>query len=495
MLDDVRSNVRRTAAALVGGLCLIALTLGYWQVWRAADLGQDAANPRIAEARLFQPRGRILDRTGQVLAVSESMPQGTRRRYADPSLVHTLGLHSPRFGDTNLEAVYDAELRGERSPSMWDRLVAELLHRPAQPADLVVTIDRGVHQAAVAALGNARGAIVAIDPRTGAVLALASTPFFNPNAPDDELARVQTDPGQPLFNRAVQATYVPGSTFKTVTAAAVVDRSLVDLSRPFRCTSAVRVGTYSVDCRNSQHVPRLTYAQAFAWSSNRVFGLSGLLLNAPPPLNPWLDDQPPGPYPLDLTKPSADILDEYARRFGFYREVPFDVGVSVSRLKHDATEWSPELLVQTAFGQGEIQATPLQMALVAAAVANEGRVPRPYLASELRAGGSVRTLHEAGDFFSRAVSSESARTLTDFMVEGVENGYAAGAAIRGVRVGGKTGTAEVGDGTSHAWFIGFAPADEPRVAIAVILEHQGSGSDVAAPAAQRVIRAALDAAR
>jgi len=499
VLDDVRANLRRTALVLFGCFGVIALALGYWQVWRATDLSQDPANPRVADERQGQPRGRILDRTGVVLAESESTPQGTRRHYADPSLVHTIGFHSDRFGDTNLEAMYDAELRGERSLSLTDRLGQALFHHAARPDDLVLTIDKRIHDVAVQALGKSDGAIVAIDPRSGAVLALVSKPFFDPNASDEQLAKLQSDPAQPLFNRAVQALYVPGSTFKTVTATAALDTNLVDLNRPFMCTTAIKIGTYSVDCKNSQHVPRLTYKQAYAWSSNRVFGLTGLLLGFPKlaPINPWLDDKPPGPYPWTepgaSVQPSADVLIDYARRYGFERTIPFELPISVSQVKQSSTEWTPELLVQTSFGQGELQVTPMQMALIAAAVANGGRVPTPYVAAELRNGGASRQLHEPGQFFSIASSSDTANTLASFMVEGVDNGYAAKAAIPGVKVGGKTGTAEVGDGTSHSWFIGFAPADAPRVAVAVIMEHLGSGSDFATPAAQSVMRAALAA--
>ena len=495
MLDDLRANVRRAALALLVCFGVVALALGYWQVWRATDLGQDPANPRVAEEHLVQPRGRILDRTGQVLAASD----GQRRSYAEPSLVHTIGFHSDRFGDTNVEAAYDLELRGERSLSVLDRLAQSLFHKPPQPNDLVLTIDKRIHDAAVAALGTADGAIVAVDPRSGAVLAIVSRPFFDPNASDEQLARLQSDPAQPLFNRALQGLYVPGSTFKTVTATAALDAHLVDLNEPFLCTTAIRIGPYPVDCKNSQHVPRLTYKQAYAWSSNRVFGLTGLLLGFPnlAPINPWLDDKPPGEYPW--TQPgtsirsSADVLTDYARRFGFERTIPFDLPVATSQIKKSATEWTPELLVQTAFGQGELQVTPMQMALMAAAVANGGRVPTPFLADELRSDtrGAVRQLHEPGQFFSIASSGETAATMVSFMVEGVDNGYAAKAAIAGVKVGGKTGTAEVGDGTSHSWFIGFAPAETPRIAVAVIMEHQGSGSDFATPAAQQVMRAAL----
>jgi peptidoglycan glycosyltransferase len=494
--------VRRAALALLGGFLVVALTLGYWQAWRAPDLATDSANPRVAEASREAPRGRIVDRAGQVLAHSERTPQGMRRRYADPSLVHTLGFHSARFGATNLEARYDAQLRGERSPDVWERLLSELFHREARPDDLVLTIDKRIHEAAVAAMGDANGAIVALDPRTGAVLALVARPFFDPNLPDERLAALQDDPARPLFNRAVQATYVPGSTFKAVTAAVALDLGLIALDQPFTCTTPVRIGTYSIDCRNSQHVPRLTYREAFAWSSNRVFGLSGLLLGFPGPLNPWLSDEPPGPYPWERpgasVRESAARLEQYAERFGFARDIPFDLPVTPSALKRPDSEWTPQLLAQTAFGQGELAATPLQMALVAAAIANGGRVPEPYLAAEVRApsGASARP-HPQGltPGFSQAMSAQTARTMVDFMVEGVVRGYASKAALPNVTVGGKTGTAEVGEGVPHSWFIGFAPADDPRVAVAVIGEHKGSGAEFATVAAQRVLRAALEVYR
>lgn len=500
--NPLHDNTRRAATVLLGGFLVIALALGYWQVVRAGDLGSDGANPRVVEARLNQPRGRILDRAGQVLAQSEQTKEGYRRRYAEPSLVHTIGFHSARFGDTNLEERYDAQLRGERTPDALDRLKSDLLHQsvPPVPADLVLTVDKRVHDAAVAALSaaDANGAIVALDPRSGAVLAMAARPFFNPNATDEQLAALQNDPNRPLYNRAVQALYVPGSTFKAVTASAAVDLGLVDLDQPFACTTAVRVGTYAVDCKNSIHVPRLTYRESFAWSTNRTFALTGLLLDGPKPINPWLSDTPPGPYPwtregFDVKAP-AGKLEDYARRFGFTREIPFDLPVTPSRIKGSTEAWYPTLLAQTAFGQGELEATPMQMALVAAAIANEGRVPTPYLVAEVRAGnGAVSRPNPGGQSFSRAMSANTAKVMTAFMLEGVEKGYASKAAIPGVQVGGKTGTAEAGDGTSHSWFIGFAPIENPRVAIAVIGEHKGAGADFATAAAQRVMRVALEA--
>jgi peptidoglycan glycosyltransferase len=483
---------------LLAGLGLVAITFGYWQASpRAAELAADDRNLRVVEAARFAPRGRILDRTGAVLAHSEETPQGFARRYSEPSLVHTTGFHSLRFGRTNLEAAFDGSLSGRQSLSPLATIANAVLHLTARPDDVVITVDRRIHLAAIQAMGDAPGAVVALDPRSGAVLTLAAQPYFDPNTADAQMADLQDDPRQPLFSRAIQATYVPGSTFKAVTATAALDRNLVDLQQPFACTRSVRVEQYALDCRNSQHLPRLTYKQAFAWSSNRVFGLTGLLLTQPRPINPWLDDAPPGDYPWEQSRDSvagsAQVLEAYAQRFGFGRRIPFDLEVAESHLKGPATSWSAPLLAQTAFGQGEIEATPLQMALVAAAIANRGRVPEPYLVAEVRTqDGRVRRLHPDRVSLSQAMSEATAVTLVDFMVEGVERGYAAAAAIPNDRVGGKTGTAELGDGSSHSWFIGFAPADEPRIAIAVVGERRGSGSVFATNVAQRVLSAALE---
>lgn len=500
MLEGLHGNVRRVGQALLLGFLVVALALGYWQVVRGPELASADANPRVAEERLFAPRGRILDRNGTVLARSEETPQGFRRRYADASLVHTTGFFSPRFGSTNLEERYDAQLRGQRSPDTWQRLLDDVLNRPPSTSDLILTIDKRVHDAAVAAMGDQRGAIVALDPKTGAVLALVAKPFFDPNLPDERLAQVQNDPSRPLFNRAVQATYTPGSTFKAVTAAAAVDLGLVDLGQPFTCSSTIRIGNYPIDCRNSQHVNPLTFKEAFAWSSNRVFGLAGLMLGFPGPMNPWLSDTPPGPYPWQRegagVRQSAERLVEYADRFQVTRAVPFDLPVTPGQVKNPRSEWTPQLLAQTAFGQGELEATPLHMALVAAAIANDGRVPAPYLVQEVKAASGVSARpYEGAVYLSQAMSLQTAQVLRDFMVEGVERGYGSRAAIPGVKVGGKTGSAEAGQGVVHSWFIGLAPADDPKVAIAVIGEGAGSGAEFATAAAQRVIRAALEAQR
>ncbi len=491
----MRENIGRLGITLVSAFVLVALSLTYWQILVADELNGLASNPRQQEQELRALRGKILDREGQVLAMSEMVDGNQIRRYPIASTAPITGYHSDRFGDTALEARFDDELRGASSFDGWQALRQRLLHTPVIGADVVTTLDARIQVAAANALGDRIGAVIVLDPHRGDILAMVSNPTFDAAEIESQFESLRADPDAPLLNRVTQSAYAPGSTFKLITATAAIDLRRVDLEQPFLCSTEIDLGGQPVDCHNNRHLPRLTYKEAFAWSSNRTFALTGLLLGFPGILNPWLDDQPPGEYPwrnasLDRL---AQVLEEYAQRFGFEAQIPFDLAVEPSRLKGAETEWSEGLLAATAFGQGELSATPLQMALVAAAIANDGQVVRPYLVSTIRSSaGDERPVHEPGGWFSVVASAEHAQTLRDFMVEGVERGYASAAAVEGVAVGGKTGTAEVGpERAPHAWFIGFAPADAPRVAIAVIVENGGSGSEIATPIAGEILREAL----
>ncbi len=475
------------------GFAIVALALGYWQFFRQDEVTTRPTNPRLAEEEARSVRGRILDRHGAVLAASEPGPQGSVRTYPLPGAAHVTGYHSKRYGDINVEARYGDYLRGTRSADVVERLTADLFHRPRVGSDVVLTVDARLQQTAVDAIGDQAGAIVALDPRTGAVLALASAPFFNPATVDEAWETLTRNPGQPLFNRATQAAYTPGSTFKLVTAAAAIDLGLVDVDAKYRCTTQMDLGGLKVDCRNHPHLAVVNYREAFAWSCNRTFALTGLELGFGPLL--LADDlRRPVAWESRGVQPSVERFQEYAERFGFGKEISFELPTTVSRLKGRG-EWYPSLLAQTAFGQGELEATPLLMALDAAAIANGGVMPAPYLASEARAAsGAVSTLNHGGASLGRVVKPETAKVLNEMMVLGVEVAYAQRAKIPGIQVAGKTGTAEAGPAGAipHSWFIGYAPADNPRVAVAAIVEHRGSGSDFATPAAQRVIQTALD---
>lgn len=488
-------NITRLGTVLVGLLVVVTLALGYWQVVRAPELSAAPGNPRRIEEAARVDRGSLLDRRGRPLASSEVTPQAVVRRYELPAAAAVTGYHSLRYGNTGIEAAFDEQLRGYRSPDLRDRLLGELTNRRPVGSDVVLTIDARIQAAAAEAMGDARGAVVALDPTSGAVLALLSQPYFDPDEVDGRWEQLSRDPGRPLFNRALQSTYVPGSTFKTLVAAAAADLGVIELDREYRCTTAIKIGELAPDCRNHSHDPVVNFWEAFAWSCNRSFALTALGLGMRGPLD--LSDTPGRPYQWEERgiEPSVSKLYEYAKRFGFEQPIPFDLPVEASRLADPGQEFFPSLLAQTGFGQGQVAATPLQMALVAATIANGGNVPSPYLVSRVVApSGATTEVHQPGGRLGRAVSGEAAAKVNRMMELSVEIAYAQKAKLPGVKVGGKTGTAEVGEGGQpNSWFIGYAPSDRPRVAVAVILENKGSGSDFATPVAREVLAAALAA--
>ena len=489
--------IKHLHAVLLCGFGVMALGLGYWQFFRREDLISRTTNPRLAEEERRIIRGRILDRNGDVLVQSRATPDGSTRTYVRPEMSHITGYHSLRYGNTNIEAEYDDYLRGARSADPLERLTASLFHRRTVGSDVTLTADTRIQQSALEAITGSPGAVVVLDPKTGAVLALASTPFYDPNKLDEAWASLTTEAGRPLFNRATQSAYTPGSTFKLLTAATAIDQGLVNLDAKFRCTTQMDLAGLKVDCQNHAGIAAVNYREAFAWSCNRTFALTGLELGTGP-LQLGDDVRRPMEWERIGIQPSAERLQEYASRFGFGKEISFEVPVSVSRLKN-TVEWYPSLLGQTGFGQGEIEATPLLMALSAATLANGGVMPAPYLANEARApsGASSSLQSPFRGSLGRVVKPETAAALNEMMVLSVDVAYAQKAKIPGIRVAGKTGTAETGPAGAapHSWFIGYAPADNPRVAVAVIMENRGSGSDFATPAAQRVMRTALDVYR
>jgi len=487
----VDKSISRLAGALLLGFLVVAGALGYWQVVQADALLARSNNPRPAEEEARVVRGRILDRNGAVLA-DNGGPNGARR-YTLPALLHVVGYHSPRFGSTGIEDAYDAYLGGRRAGSALTQLGNELLHRPPLGADVTLTIDAELSRVAAQALGNSSGAIVALDPRSGEVLAMVSAPYFDANQLADRWDALRDDPSAPLVPRATEGLYTPGSVFKIVTASAAVDLGAVQLQGAHDCTTDLVVDGFRIEQKNHPQLHRVSFPEDFAWSDNVTFAKTGLGLGGPYPID--FDDAAPRPYPWERDGIAASLQRflDYAHRFGFGEQIPFDLPVATSQISSHERQMSRVELANTAFGQGELETTPLLMALVGATVANQGAMPAPYLAAEIRSpDGTVQQPHHPGGRLRQVVRPETAAALTSFMVLSVDEAYARPAQIPGVKVGGKTGTAEVGPGrTPHSWFVGFAPADNPRIAVAAIMENRGSGTDVATPAARQVMQAAL----
>jgi penicillin-binding protein A len=481
-----RSGLRRHIAGAGRTFLLLfaimSIALPYWMIARAPDLEAHANNTRMLEADANTLRGQILDSNGVVLAHSQMQADGTIKRfYAIQALAHVTGYWSLRFGVSGIEAVRNDTLRGAANQSLQTALLDTLLHRPLAGDDVVLTIDSRIQKAADDALGAEPGAIVVLDVRSGAVVALASHPYFDPNTLDANVEKLKADSGDPLLNRATQGLYPPGSTFKTVTLAAALEAGSVTASTTFTYTlhppDAQHHGWWHVsdegfECQNhaSNNSP-FDLKGAYIWSCNVAFGDIAL-------------------------KVGPDMYNQMAKRFGIGRPIPFDLPVILSQLYRTPDYFSGQerfyALAATGFGQGEISVTPLQMALVAAAVANDGKMPQPYLVARAQSPSGRTYDVTRPQILGTVMSPGTAATIRELMVASVDQGWAQTAKIPGVEVGGKTGTAEISaQGDPHSWFIGFAPGDSPRYAIAVVMERAGFGSAQAAPAAKKIIQALL----
>lgn len=463
---DVRRLTRLGTVLTVFFVALWGYLAVVQVVW-GPRLAGASDNPRLALAAERAHWGRILDRRHRVLADSTSREGRQARHYpAGPDFAHILGYRSLRYGITGIEARFNAFLVGVPVHDAWDAFL-EALGRPPEGSDVVLTIDADVQRAATAALGNRRGAVVVLDPTTGAVMAVASRPTFDPAAVDAEWSRLTSDREAPLLNRATQGQYPPGSAFKMVTLAAGLASGRVGDETVFECPGEIVVqGATIFDFNHTSH-GRIALPQAFALSCNVSFVQIGL-------------------------RTGAESLMGMARALGLGRAPVFDLPAAAGQLP-DPRQLGLRGLAQISFGQGSLLVTPLQMALVAATIANGGMTVEPFVAAQVRtASGRVVVSHRMPRPH-QVLPRPLAAKLAQYMLGVVQHGTGAAAQITGVAVAGKTGTAENPHGQTHAWFVGFAPVAQPTVTVAVILENAGVGGEVAAPVAREVLRAALAA--
>lgn len=478
--------VRRVGLAVCLLFGALLLQVNWISVVKAGDYRDDPRNSRVLVRTYERERGPISVAGGVRLAFSE--PTGGRLKYerrypTGPAYAHLTGFVSLVYGTPmGVERAENAILSGQDDRLAVSRLADYVTGREPAGGSVVVTIDPAAQEAAVRALGDRRGAVVALDPRTGAVLAMVSSPTFDParlsvNDPAAVrayYAQLQADEGDPLLNRAISQTYPPGSTFKVVTAAAALQSGQVGVDTQIASPRVLDLPQTTADLGNfggeSCGAERITLAEALRISCNTAFGRLG----------------------LDL----GGAVRERASAFGFGQgglEVPTQV--ATSRFP-DST--NPPQAAQSAIGQFDVRATPLQMALVAAGIANGGTIMRPYVVQEVQAPDLSTLSTTEPEVWRTATTPEVAGQVGAMMEAVVARGTGTAAQIAGVRVAGKTGTAQQGGGRSpHAWFVSYAPAEKPQVAVAVIIEGGGSagseatGGRVAAPVAKAVMQAVL----
>ncbi len=477
--------IRKVAAALFAGMAVLLLFVTWYQVVRADELRSDPRNARPALSERGKERGVIVASDGTVLARSVVDPDSPRtfiREYPEgPAFTHAVGYSSFLVGSTGVEAAFTSDLRSRRDLTISD-LVAAFLGEDLRPRSVEMTLMPDLQRIAYQALGDQRGAVVALDPASGAVLAMVSTPSFDAatlNQDDGaaQWASLLEDPNEPTRDRATRELYAPGSTFKTVVAATGLDTGVVSPGSLFNDPARFQLPGSSATISNASGRPcndgdTATLLQAFVRSCNTVFAELAIQLGA-----------------VDIGVTATAI--------GFNRDLDFEWTVPPAVWDTAALAQDPAALGQSGIGERDVRATPLHMAMVAATVANQGLAVNPYVVTRIVDAGGETLEQTEIDVIGQAMSSETAAILTQMMERVVTEGTGRAAAIPGFRVAGKTGTATGADGFSNPWFIGFAPIDNPTIAIAVLVEgdastgESASGGSVAAPIASEVIQAWL----
>jgi penicillin-binding protein A len=460
---------------------LVAFT-SYWSVLDAEGLEDNPNNRRALIREQKVPRGLILAEDGSTV-LARSIPRGRgedrifTRTYPTGGLFsHPVGYSFIRNGRISLEQSRNDALAGEEDE--FESIFTGLEGREQEGLDVVTNLSVAGTEAAVAALGGRKGAVVAIEPQTGKVRVMVSIPEYDANLIPTEFGRLNNDPNKPTLNRTTQELYPPGSTFKVVTATAALDSGKVDPESIIDGSSPREISGVPLSNAGGQSFGPISFTDALTNSVNTVFAQVGENIG-------------------------RGTLVEYMKRFGFYEDPELD---------YPDTQMIPSGVIdgdgdyvedgfdvgRVAIGQGglegEIRSAPLQMAQVAAAVANGGRLMRPRLTDRIvRKDGRVAERIEP-DLQSRVMQPETAEQLTAMMSRVVEEGTGTAAALSGITVAGKTGTAEVGANRefTQPWFIGFAPVENPRMAVAVTVERTtGEGGTVAAPVAAQVLEALL----
>ncbi len=455
---------------------VLVFATSWWTVFGADPLRDNPANRRALLEQARIKRGLIKAADGTVLARSVKRSDGTfTRRYPQGELLsHAVGYSFIRFGQAGLERSRNSALTGARDDIT--SIVDELQGKRQEGDDVFTTLDTRAQRVAIDALGGQKGAVVALDPKSGAVKVMASVPQYDPNKIPDIFGRLNQDPDAPLLNRTTQGQYPPGSTFKVVTATAALDSGKFTPDSVLNGDSPKEISGAPLSNSGGSSFGDISLTTALTNSVNTVWAQVGQAVG-------------------------QRTMAKYMERFGFYARPPLDYpagqryvsGVFTSSGLTPATSNQVDI-GRVAIGQGGLLATPLQMAMVAAAVANGGTLVKAHLTDRI-VDPDGRVSDDIGTSkYHRVMSGDTASKLTQMMANVVKEGTGTAAALSGIEVAGKTGTAEVENGAANqVWFIGFAPRQDPKVAVAVTVERSdGQGGTVAAPIAKQVMETLLN---
>ena len=453
-------------AALVANLTLI-------MVVQADDYQNMAGNNHTIAKESRSERGTISTYDGTVLAQSVQEEDGTYKRVypAGDLASHVVGYASSRFGTSGIEQAYNDTLKGQENFASWTDVLDSLAGTGTTGNDVALTLNSTIQRAAQDAIAGQKGACVVMDPETGAILGMASAPTYDAADIESLLEQAGTDSSGAdgaLVNRATSALYAPGSTFKIVSLATALENGTASEDTVFSSPGSMDIGGASVSNYGDVDYGDITLARATEVSSNTVFGQLGVEM---------------GP----------EALVKGAETFGFDKDVDFPLPLYTSLMPDpDAmstwtTAWAA---AGEPVGQKGPNATVLEMALVGSAIANDGAIMQPYLVDGVYNANGERSFTAQPSKLMQAVSKTTAERVRTVLEGVVENGTGTAAAVSGVTVAGKTGTAENANGKDNSWFVGMAPSENSRVVVALIIENGGSGA--AAQKAQNVLKTALE---
>ena len=472
----MNAHLRRTFYLFAAGFFGLIAMLAYWQVYSREALANNPENGFQTQRSISSPRGLLLAGDGETVlakSVKRDTPQGPVYDRVYPlgaPFSNVVGYWSTRYGATGIEIANNTDLSSiAGEPQTLDDLINRATGGPQPGNNVVLTLDPELQELAYQELQGSitgRGSIVAINPKNGEILAMVSSPSFDPNDIDHNYPELASAPDAPLVNRATQSLYPPGSVFKVITAAAALEAG-VSPEQTFFDDGSYELPGYTVHNFEGKHYGEVTFTRALAYSINVIFAK------------------------IAVEIVGADALDQMALDFGFgdpYQDFPLPVATS-SVNSSPPDQWTTGTLAQTGFGQGEVQTNSFQMALVTAAIANDGRLVEPRLVREVRSPDGIILDKPTASIRAQAIPPGTASTLNEMMQQVIIQGGLTEAEIEGVKVAGKTGTAESGNGEPHSWWITFAPADDPEIAMCVMVENGGRADRGALPVAARLMQA------
>ncbi|HHT64326.1 MAG: peptidoglycan D,D-transpeptidase FtsI family protein [Bacillota bacterium] len=445
----------------------LIIYLTYFELFIKDNIISSSYNRRLWEREDKIVRGEIFDRKGVSLAHNEIVGNEQERVYPfGPLYSHVIGYNSTTYGKSLLEAKYNDQLLNINPLNPVTDLRDKLTGSRSFGNNLYLTIDHKLEKRASELMGRRNGAVVALHPQTGEILALVSKPDFNPaeSSLEERWHELIESEENPLLPRATQGLYVPGSTFKAAVSLMAVDKGLDN--KTYEDTGSIIIDGKKIENHGKKAYGTLDLENALAVSSNTVFARIGVELG-------------------------EENLNDLARQLGLGKKISFDIPLSTSRFDYKNMGKTDQAAV--GIGQGKILVTPLHMALITGGIANNGVVMKPYLVDRVvTANGFILKDREPGEFF-RLADPDTAKRVKEMMKGVVDKGTGKNAKISGVSVAGKTGTAQneltaQGENKEHAWFIGFAPVENPQIAVSVILEYSGStGGGQAAPIARELM--------